>query len=115
MRATAIQTPRKAEAGADVLVSELSDLAGRIKSVVAGLEAERDRLKRQLRETESENEKLEAKISDLEEKQDPDLSSAIDAFLDECERTGARRFSVPQSDRANQAIVALHNAVGRNP
>jgi hypothetical protein len=56
------------------------------------------------------------KIEDLEENyQDVDVAIVINRFLDECERVGPLRFDVPQSDRANRAIVALHDAVGRQP
>lgn len=79
------------------------------------LEAERDELKERLADTENENDELEARVKELEENERPDAVTAIDAFLDECERTGPLRFDVPQSDRVNRAIVGLHDAVGRQP
>lgn len=65
---------------------------------------------------------LEAEVSDLEDEArerqnelDATSDSAINSFLDECERTGPLRFDVPQTDRVNRAIIALHDAVGRQP
>jgi predicted nuclease with TOPRIM domain len=80
---------------------------------ISALEAERDELKELLEATKKEAEELEARVEELEK--DPDAISAIEAFLDECERVGPLRYDVPQSDHSNRAIVQLHDAVGRQP
>lgn len=59
---------------------------------------------------------LQEELDKIEEKgtvRDEGTALAIHAFLDEVERTGPLRFDVPQTDRANRAIVALHDVVGR--
>jgi predicted nuclease with TOPRIM domain len=98
-------------------VSELGATIDHKVASIADLEGERDELKETLTQSQAEVETLEARIEELEgrieERADP--VEAIDAFLDECERTGPLRFDVPQSDRANRAIVRLHDAVGRQP
>lgn len=43
------------------------------------------------------------------------LKDAINAFLDECERTAVLKFKVPETEHANKAILGLYDAVGRNP
>lgn len=82
---------------------------------VVELEAELEETKERLAASEKEAEELEAKVKEFEENEHPDAVVAIDRFLDECERVGPMRFDVPQSDRANRAIVELHDAVGRHP
>lgn len=73
---------------------------------IAGLEATNSSLNDDLDD-------LNAKIEELEEA--GDVTGAVDAFLDCCERVGPLRYVVPQSDRASQAIVALHDAIGATP
>jgi hypothetical protein len=71
-----------------------------------------------LQTKEKKIEDLEQELDEIEEKgtvSDQDMEGAINAFLDECQRTGPLRFDVPHSDRANRAIVGLHGVVGRNP
>lgn len=59
---------------------------------------------------------LQEKVDELEEAESEEAAEeAINRFLDECERTGPLRFDVPQTDRAQRAIVALHDVVGRQP
>lgn len=89
--------------------------AGGVAARILELEAERDELKERLEDAEKEISDLEESVKEFEEKFNPDAEAAIDSFLDECERTGPMRFDVPQSDRANRAIIALHDAVGRQP
>lgn len=56
---------------------------------------------------------------DSEEGQDDfdgSLEEAIENFCDICERpVGSLRFTVPQTDEADRAILALFDAIGRNP
>ena len=62
--------------------------------------------------------KLESELEEIEEEgtvRDQDIEGAIHSFLDEVERTAPLRFQVPTTDRANRAIVGLHDAVGRRP
>lgn len=71
---------------------------------------------KQLDAKDQEINNLEDKIDDLKEHHnDIDIDEVVIRFLDEVQRVGPLRFDVPQSDRANRAIVALHDAVGRNP
>lgn len=61
---------------------------------------------------------LQSELDEIEEKRiviDEETEQAIHAFLDEVERIGPLQFDVPQGERANRAIVALHDVVGRNP
>jgi hypothetical protein len=73
---------------------------------------------KQLEGKDDEIAELKDELDEIEEKgtvSDQDAASAINAFLDECERVGPLRFDVPQSDRTNRAIVGLHDVVGRKP
>lgn len=56
---------------------------------------------------------LEKQIEEYEENYRGDTADAVQAFLDECERVGPLRYDVPQTPRAMQAIVHLHDVVGR--
>lgn len=61
---------------------------------------------------------LQSELDEIEEKgivRDEEIEQTIHAFLDEVERTGPHQFDVPQGERANRAIIALHDVVGRNP
>lgn len=61
---------------------------------------------------------LRSELDEIEEKgtvRDEETEQAIHAFLDEVERTGPLQFDVPRDERANRAIIALHDVVGRNP
>lgn len=62
---------------------------------------------------------LQTEIDEIEDGKEDDCDqqteSAVNAFLDEIERTGPLRFDVPNTDRVNRAIVALHDLVGRKP
>jgi len=73
---------------------------------------------KQIEDKDDEIAKLEDDLDEIEEAGtvvDQDREGAINAFLDECERVGPLRFDVPRNDRANRAIVALHDVVGRKP
>jgi septal ring factor EnvC (AmiA/AmiB activator) len=98
------------ELTADLEAAETEKAA--LEASVKELEAERDELKERLEATEKEKEEADERI---EENEHPNAILAIDDFLGECERIGPMRFDVPQSDRVNRAIVALHDVVGRNP
>lgn len=83
----------------------------RLDKKIAVMQATIDRLDKEVDEK-------QARLDDIEEddeRVESDATGAINAFLDMCERTGPLRFDVPQTDRANRAIIALHDAVGRNP
>jgi predicted nuclease with TOPRIM domain len=82
---------------------------------ISALESERDELKDKLAESEGEVAELELRVAELEKNERPDAELAINIFLDECERVGPLRYDVPQTPRAIQAIIGLHDAVGRNP
>lgn len=56
---------------------------------------------------------LEKQVEEFEENYRGDTAIAVEAFLDECERVGPLRYDVPQTPRAMQAIVHLHDVVGR--
>lgn len=58
---------------------------------------------------------LEAELADSKAEADDHAIASINDLLDECERVGVLRYTVPQTDRASRAIVALHNIAGRNP
>lgn len=97
-------------------VASLSDAEDQITGLKLDLAEARD----EIANLESTNEKLNdeldelnAKIEQLEE--GGGVSLAVDSFLDCCERVGPLRYIVPQSDRASQAIVALHDAIGATP
>jgi uncharacterized protein YlxW (UPF0749 family) len=81
------------------------------------LMAERDELKEKLKSAEEENRSLQAEVDDLEKRieDNPDSREEINAFLDECIYVAPLQYDVPQTPRAQRAIVALHVAVGRNP
>lgn len=80
-------------------------------TTVEACHAEIKRLSGRVQELESEMEEIEEEGAASDE----DVEDAINTFLDEVERTGPLRFEVPKTDRANRAIVALHDAVGRRP
>lgn len=72
-------------------------------------------------ERDEEITKLESQIDDLEEEADGEQAEAdeslvhhVNQLLDECERVGVRRYRVPETDRVNTAILALHDIAGRN-
>jgi chromosome segregation ATPase len=107
-------------------VSELlGDIDVEFPKTVTGCHVEIRRLETLLTEADKQLEAKEETIDDLQGKVDEfeeeaeeledDATNAIHKFLDECERTGPLRFDVPQTDQANRAIVALHDAVGRRP
>lgn len=83
--------------------------------LISALESERDELKDQLEEANREKKTAETRVSELEANEHPDAIDAIDRFLNECVRVGPLRYDVPQSDRALQAIIGLHDAAGRRP
>lgn len=86
--------------------TEISRLQGLLVEADRQLDAKNERI-----------DDLQDKIDDLEESDlytEGGAAEAINAFLDECERTGPLRFEVPQSERTNRAIVRLHDVVGRN-
>ena len=83
----------------------------RLDSKITKMQATIDRL-----ENEVEDKQTRLDEIDQEETQIEALATeAINALLDEVVRVGVLRFDVPQTDRANRAIVALHDAVGRHP
>lgn len=64
------------------------------------------------------DDELQSTIDDSEERDaetDFFANDAINMLLDECERVGPLRYDVRQSDRTMRAIIALHDAVGRQP
>jgi len=95
-----------------VMIRKLQESAGD-----DGATAERDELKEKVEELEDECKSLQSEVERLEKyiEQSPDATDDINALLDECVRVGPLRFDVPQSDRAQRAIVALHDCVGRQP
>jgi predicted nucleic acid-binding Zn-ribbon protein len=107
----------------------MSDLLGDIEvsfpKTVTACHAEIKRLQdlvqeadEQLTSKEERIDELEREVDDLEDDDDDytvDTIEAINALLDECERTGPLRYDVPQTDRVNRAIVKLHEVTGRNP
>lgn len=73
---------------------------------------------KQLEAKETTIDELQGKLDEIEEEgaaEENHTDEAINAFLDEVERVGPLRFDVPQTDRANRSIVALHDIVGRRP
>jgi len=75
-----------------------------------------------LADKERENSRLQSELDDMEEESreaeneaDDRLVDVVHQFLDECERVGVLRYRVPESDRANSAIIGLHEMAGRNP
>ncbi len=56
---------------------------------------------------------LEKQVEEFEENYRGGTAMAVEAFLDECERVGPLRYDVPQTPRAMQAIIHLHDVVGR--
>lgn len=103
----------------------LDDLTEELPKTVTACHAEIKRLNatiisadKQLEEKDATIGELETELDEIEEKgtvAESDLEGVINQFLDECERTGPLRFDVPQTERANRAVVALHDAVGRKP
>jgi chromosome segregation ATPase len=98
------------------MIRKLQDGAGSSEDIAAlnaEIEEKNDEIK-SLSETIDEHEKrIEELEKIVEGRADP--IAAIDGFLDECERIGPQRYEVPLSDRAQRAIVVLHDAAGRNP
>lgn len=83
----------------------------RLLKRTATLEAENQALANNLRRAERKLEEIE----DEQDARDTGAVAAINQFLDECERIGPLRFDVPQSNRAQSAIIHLHDVVGRQP
>jgi predicted nucleic acid-binding Zn-ribbon protein len=103
----------------------IDDLEVEFPKTVTACHAEIARLDGKIAELQEKNSELASKLNTAsdrlaeiendDEEEELGVSGAINAFLDECERTGPLRYDVPQTDRAMRAIVALHDAVGRNP
>ena len=80
---------------------------------LSNLIAEADK---QIDAKDNEIDDLQEELEEIEEKggvRDEETEHVIHTFLDEVERTGPLQFDVPQTDRVNRAIVALHDVVGR--
>jgi len=44
-----------------------------------------------------------------------EIADAVNRFCDEVERpVGSMKYTVPDNDRVNRAIIGLHDAIGRN-
>lgn len=103
----------------------LGDIDVEFPKTVTGCHVEIRRLEtllteadKQLEAKESTIDALQSEVDELNEgatELEDAATDAIHKFLDECERVGSLRFDVPQTDRTNRAIVALHDAVGRRP
>lgn len=83
---------------------------GRLQKLLVEADKQLDAKDEQIYDLRNEIDDLEDSVTCTE----GGAAEAINAFLDECERTGPLRFDVPPSDRTNRAIVRLHDVVGRN-
>lgn len=80
------------------------------------LEAERDELKDEIAAARQEIDRLEERVEELEDAENPDAVSAIDRFLYEVERPiGQFKFDVIHGPATDRAILGLFEAVGRQP
>lgn len=106
----------------------LGDMTVEFPKTVTGCHVEIRRLGALLAEADKQLEAREDTIDNLQDELDEfeenaesaddleaGVTDAIQKFLDECERVGPLQFDVPKTDRANRAIVGLHDAVGRRP
>lgn len=83
---------------------------------IADLETERDELKDEIKVAREEIDKLEERIEELEDAENPDAIGAIDQFLFEVERpVGQFKFDVVHGPSTDRAILGLFAAVGREP
>lgn len=90
--------------------SKIGDVSVHEKKI-AGLEKEIEAL-------ETENSDLRGQIQDLEDKLEsmPELERPVQTFLDCCNRpVGRLNFTVEQGAHVDRAILALFDAVERNP
>lgn len=111
----------------------IDDLEVEYPKTVTACHAEIDRLAGKINSLDSKNSDLAGKLYTAEERFEERFEErlveiegegaatelgaveAINRFLDECVRVAPLKYDVPQTDRAMQTIVALHDAVGRNP
>ncbi len=83
---------------------------------VTALEAERDELKDEIETARKEIDRLEERVEELEDAENPDTVTAIDQFLFEVERpVGQFKFDVVHGPATDRAILGLFAAVGRQP
>jgi hypothetical protein len=97
-------------------IRRLSELLESSDSILEKKDDEIADLEKQIEAKDQEIGDIQSELDEVEEKgtvEDQYFDSAIHAFLDECERVGPLRYDVPQSDRAQRAIVRLHDLVGR--
>jgi predicted nucleic acid-binding Zn-ribbon protein len=88
---------------------ELLDRIAELERAARLLQEDKESLSEDLDEANREVERLE---EELEAKAD---EQAVHTFLDVVERRSTFKFSVPQSDAADRAILALYDAIGRRP
>jgi predicted nucleic acid-binding Zn-ribbon protein len=88
---------------------ELLDRIAELEREARLLQEDKESLTEDLDEANREIERLEEEVG---AKADED---AVHAFLDIVERRGILKFSVPQTDAADRAILALFDAIDRRP
>jgi Fe-S-cluster formation regulator IscX/YfhJ len=92
-------------------VTRCHEEISRLQKLLVDADSHLDKKEARIEELQGEIIELEDTGDDVEDH----AEEAIHAFLDECERVAPLKFDVPQSERANRAIVRLHDAVGRKP
>lgn len=81
-----------------------------LEEEIAELKAELSGAREELNEAERKIEKYEDNERDAD-----DVIAAVDKFLARCERpVGKRTFTIKAGRMTDQAIVVLHDAIGRN-
>lgn len=98
-------------------IKRLEDLLEAANEQIASKDEEIGKLEGQVDDLESDNAEMKDELEEYRNAEGQvaeETAEVINAFLDECERVGPLRYDVPQTDRAMRAIVALHDAVGRN-
>jgi predicted nucleic acid-binding Zn-ribbon protein len=88
---------------------ELLDRIAELERAARLLQEDKESLSEDLDEANREVERLEEELGAKADEQ------AVHTFLDVVERRSTFKFSVPQSDAADRAILALYDAIGRRP
>jgi len=100
----------------DTLVQDATKAAEEARFAVSKLAAHIIALGRELEECNQSWQELLQRDEARHKNEIEKLQGVIHKFLDLVRRpVGARKYEIPESEEASNAIVALYEAVGRNP
>ena len=97
----------------------MADLVAQLRAEINALTKKNGSLRAANSALRASNDDLREKVSNLEEEveaRSDHPEKAIDSFLNCVERpVGRFKFTIPQTDEVDRCIIALHDAIGRNP